>query len=101
HVPQLGDAPTHRLAPQVRRRVLAGSITARRVHARQPSTCDGRGAATGRTTSNAIARSDAAVSTGPTATAGGYWGKQGPEFLDRRLAVMSEDQRLVLGATTF
>jgi dihydrofolate reductase len=32
---------------------------------------------------------------------GGYWGKQGPEFLDRRLAVYREEQRLVLGATTF
>ncbi len=32
---------------------------------------------------------------------GGYWGKQGPEFLDRRLAVLGEEQRLVLGATTF
>jgi dihydrofolate reductase len=32
---------------------------------------------------------------------GGYWGKQGPEFLDRRLAQYSEEQRLVLGATTF
>ena len=32
---------------------------------------------------------------------GGYWGKQGPEFLDRRVAVLGEDQRLVLGATTF
>jgi dihydrofolate reductase len=32
---------------------------------------------------------------------GGYWGKQGPEFLDRRLAVTSEDQRMVLGANTF
>jgi dihydrofolate reductase len=32
---------------------------------------------------------------------GGYWGKQGPEFLDRRLAQYSEDQRLILGATTF
>ena len=32
---------------------------------------------------------------------GGYWGKQGPEFLDRRLAQYEEDQRLVLGATTF
>ncbi len=32
---------------------------------------------------------------------GGYWGKQGPEFLARRLAQYSEDQRLVLGATTF
>jgi dihydrofolate reductase len=32
---------------------------------------------------------------------GGYWGKQGPEFLDRRLAQYSEEQRLVIGATTF
>ena len=32
---------------------------------------------------------------------GGYWGKQGPEFLDHRLAVISEEQRLVLGANTF
>ncbi|MCX5335695.1 MULTISPECIES: dihydrofolate reductase family protein [unclassified Streptomyces] len=32
---------------------------------------------------------------------GGYWGKQGAEFLDRRLAVYSEEQRLVLGANTF
>ncbi|TWD81219.1 dihydrofolate reductase [Kribbella amoyensis] len=32
---------------------------------------------------------------------GGYWGKQGPEFLDRRLALYSEKQRLVLGGNTF
>jgi dihydrofolate reductase len=32
---------------------------------------------------------------------GGYWGKQGPEFLDRRLAVYEQEQRLVLGANTF
>jgi dihydrofolate reductase len=32
---------------------------------------------------------------------GGYWGKQGPDFLDRRLALYGEEQRLVLGATTF
>ncbi|GAB1513558.1 dihydrofolate reductase family protein [Actinophytocola sp. KF-1] len=32
---------------------------------------------------------------------GGYWGKQGPEFLDRRLALYRDEQRLVLGATTF
>ncbi|MDQ2749589.1 MAG: dihydrofolate reductase family protein [Actinomycetota bacterium] len=32
---------------------------------------------------------------------GGYWGKHGPEFLDRRLAVISEEQRMVLGANTF
>jgi len=32
---------------------------------------------------------------------GGYWGKHGPEFLDRRLALHSLDQRMVLGANTF
>ena len=32
---------------------------------------------------------------------GGYWGKQGPEFLDRRVAQYGEDLRLVLGANTF
>lgn len=32
---------------------------------------------------------------------GGFWGKQGPEFLDRRLAQYSEEQRMVLGASTF
>ena len=32
---------------------------------------------------------------------GGYWGKQGPEFLDRRLAQFEEEQHLVLGANTF
>ena len=32
---------------------------------------------------------------------GGYWGKQGPEFLARRLAAYDVDQRMVLGANTF
>ena len=32
---------------------------------------------------------------------GGYWGKQGPEFLDHRLAAYEEEQRMVLGATTY
>jgi dihydrofolate reductase len=32
---------------------------------------------------------------------GGYWGKQGPEFLDHRRAQYEQDQRMVLGATTF
>ncbi|MEV6299126.1 dihydrofolate reductase family protein [Actinoplanes sp. NPDC051861] len=32
---------------------------------------------------------------------GGYWGKQGPEFLERRLAMYGEGQRMVLGAKTF
>jgi len=31
----------------------------------------------------------------------GYWGKQGPELLEHRLALYSEDQRMVFGANTF
>ena len=32
---------------------------------------------------------------------GGYWGKQGPELLDRRLALYGAAQRMVFGATTY
>lgn len=32
---------------------------------------------------------------------GGYWGKQGPELLDRRLHLYDAEQRMVFGATTF
>src|SRR5690348_17898650 len=32
---------------------------------------------------------------------GGYWGKQGPELLDRRLTLHSEAQRMVFGANTY
>ena len=32
---------------------------------------------------------------------GGYWGKQGPEFLDHRLAMYREEQRMVFGANTY
>jgi dihydrofolate reductase len=32
---------------------------------------------------------------------GGYWGKQGPELLDRRLALYDGEQRMVFGATTY
>jgi dihydrofolate reductase len=32
---------------------------------------------------------------------GGYWGKQGPEFLDHRLATYDAEQRMVFGATTY
>src|SRR5919112_373619 len=39
-------------------------------------------------------------SYGPEGDWGGYWGKQGPEFLERRLALYREPQRLVLGANT-
>jgi dihydrofolate reductase len=31
----------------------------------------------------------------------GYWGKQGPELLDRRLALYDEEQRMVFGAKTY
>jgi dihydrofolate reductase len=32
---------------------------------------------------------------------GGYWGKQGPELLEHRLAVYGEEQRMVFGANTY
>jgi len=32
---------------------------------------------------------------------GGYWGKQGPELLDHRLALFAEEQRMVFGADTY
>src|SRR5437868_6277501 len=32
---------------------------------------------------------------------GGYWGKQGPELLDHRLALYAPQQRMVFGATTY
>ncbi|MEU4479073.1 dihydrofolate reductase family protein [Micromonospora sp. NPDC023966] len=32
---------------------------------------------------------------------GGYWGKQGPELLEHRLALYSEEQRMVFGAGTY
>jgi dihydrofolate reductase len=31
----------------------------------------------------------------------GYWGKQGPELLDHRLAVYGAEQRMVFGASTY
>ncbi len=32
---------------------------------------------------------------------GGYWGKQGPELLDHRLALYNAEQSMVFGANTF
>ena len=40
-------------------------------------------------------------SYGPSGDWGGYWGKQGPELLERRLASFVAEQRMVFGATTF
>ena len=31
----------------------------------------------------------------------GYWGKQGPELLDHRLALYEQEQRMVFGANTY
>lgn len=44
---------------------------------------------------------DGCGSYGPDGDWGGYWGKEGPEFLDHRLAALSPEQRMVLGANTF
>jgi dihydrofolate reductase len=40
-------------------------------------------------------------SYGPGGDWGGYWGKQGPELLDHRLALYRGEHRMVFGATTF
>ena len=40
-------------------------------------------------------------SYGPDGDWGGYWGKQGPEFLARRMSLYDHAQRIVLGANTF
>jgi dihydrofolate reductase len=40
-------------------------------------------------------------SYGPDGDWGGYWGKQGPEFLNRRLALYDAKQRMVFGASTY
>ena len=40
-------------------------------------------------------------SDGPGGDWGGYWGKQGPELLERRLGLYGGEQRMVFGATTF
>jgi dihydrofolate reductase len=52
-------------------------------------------------TFDVFASLDGYGSYGPDGDWGGYWGKHGPEFLDRRLALYTEEQRMVLGANTF
>ena len=44
---------------------------------------------------------DGNSSYGPPGDWGGYWGKQGPEFLEHRYAAYDGEQRMVFGATTF
>ncbi len=52
-------------------------------------------------TFDVFASLDGYGSYGPGGDWGGYWGKQGPELLERRRSLYAGDQRLVLGATTF
>ncbi len=52
-------------------------------------------------TFDVVATLDGFGSYGEGGDWGGFWGKQGPEFLDRRLALYGEEQRMVLGARTF
>ena len=37
-------------------------------------------------------------SYGPDGDWGGYWGKQGPKLLDRRMSLYDNEQRMVVGA---
>ena len=52
-------------------------------------------------TFDVFASLDGYGSYGPPGDWGGYWGKQGPELLDHRLASFEQEQRMVFGATTF
>jgi dihydrofolate reductase len=52
-------------------------------------------------TFDVFASIDGYGSYGPGGDWGGYWGKQGPELLDHRLALFGEQQRMVFGANTF
>ena len=52
-------------------------------------------------TFDVFASLDGYGSYGPGGDWGGYWGKQGPELLQHRLALYSEDQRMVFGANTY
>ncbi|GAA4879860.1 dihydrofolate reductase family protein [Actinomycetospora straminea] len=52
-------------------------------------------------TLDVFASLDGYGSYGPDGDWGGYWGKQGPELLDHRLASFATPQRMVFGATTY
>src|SRR5262249_17270431 len=52
-------------------------------------------------TFDVFATLDGYGSYGPDGNWGGYWGKQGPELLDRRLSLYDHEQRMVFGANTF
>src|SRR5262252_8037333 len=69
------------LSPHTRSAVLEESIMTATYTFDVFSSLDGFGAASGNWT--------------------GYWGKQGPELLDHRLAQYGEEQRMVFGANTY
>ncbi|WP_116946827.1 dihydrofolate reductase family protein [Jiangella endophytica] len=52
-------------------------------------------------TFDVFASLDGFGSVGPGGDWGGYWGKQGPELLEHRLALYGDEQRMVFGATTY
>jgi dihydrofolate reductase len=52
-------------------------------------------------TFDVFASLDGYGSYGPGGDWGGYWGKQGLELLDHRLALYGSEQRMVFGANTF
>ena len=52
-------------------------------------------------TFDVFASLDGYGSFGPDGDWGGYWGKQGPELLDHRLALYDQQQRMVFGGKTF
>jgi dihydrofolate reductase len=52
-------------------------------------------------TFDVFASLDGYGSYGPGGDWGGYWGKQGPELLQHRLALYGPEQRMVFGANTF
>jgi dihydrofolate reductase len=52
-------------------------------------------------TFDVFASLDGYGSYGPGGDWGGYWGKQGPELLEHRLSLYSEEQRMVFGANTY
>ena len=56
---------------------------------------------TARYTFDVFSTLDGYGSYGPDGDWGGYWGKQGPELLERRRSLYDEEPRIVFGANTF
>jgi dihydrofolate reductase len=72
-----------------------------RLHPHAQSTAPEESIMTATYTFDVFSTLDGYGSYGPDGDWGGYWGKQGPEFLDRRLAVYDAKQRMVFGPSTY